>query len=130
MINDKLVLKDGTEIILESSRGMSELNIHSASKGAACELWEKITKDNLKQVLVKNSDGVTVGMYQDMILDHVTGVDKENGAIRFTLSLRSKTTEELLIEKITSMESELQIHSEAIGDAAQAISDIVEGGGQ
>ena len=96
----------------------------------ACALWGQFTSDNLKQVIIKNQDGLTVGKYQDMVLDHVTGVDKENGAVQLTFSLRSKTTEELLIERITSVESELQIHGGAIGDAGQAISDIVEGGVQ
>ena len=129
-MNDKLILKDGTEIALETSSGISSLTVGAQSRNAACALWGQFTKENLKQVLVKNSDGITVGKYQDMVLDHVTGVDKENGAVQLTFSLRSKTTEELLIERITSVESELQIHGGAIGDAGQAISDIMEGGVQ
>ena len=130
MNNDKVVLKDGTEITLESSQGISALNVVVNGKQEACNLWEQFTSDNLNQVVIKNQDGLTVGKYQNMVLDHVTGVDKENGAVQLTFSLRSKTTEEFLIERITSVESELQIHGEAIGDAGQAISDIMEGGVQ
>ena len=130
MSNDKIVLKNSTEITLESSQGIGALNVVVNSKQEACALWGQFTSDNLKQVIIKNQDGLTVGKYQDMVLDHVTGVDKENGAVQLTFSLRSKTTEELLIERITSVESELQIHGGAIGDAGQAISDIVEGGVQ
>lgn len=130
MNNDKIVLKDGTEITLESSQGISALNVVVNGKQEACNLWEQFTSDNLNQVVIKNQDGLTVGKYQNMVLDHVTGVDKENGAVQLTFSLRSKTTEEFLIERITSVESELQIHGEAIGDAGQAISDIMEGGVQ
>ena len=48
MNNDKLVLKDCTEITLQSSQGMNALRVNVADKAAACVLWEKFSKENLK----------------------------------------------------------------------------------
>ncbi len=130
MNNDKLVLKDGTEITLESSQGIGALHVSAGSRAAACTLWEKFTEENLKQVTVKNSDGVAVGSYQDMILDHIEGRDRADATVQITFCLRSKTTEEVLTERIVALESGQQTQDEAIGDLGQAVSDIVEGGTQ
>ncbi len=130
MNNDKLVLKDGTEITLESSQGMNALHANVADKTAAYTLWEKFSKENMKQVTVKNSEGVTVGSYQDMVLDHIEGRDNTDGTVQMTFSLRGKTTEEILTERIIALESGQQTQDEAIGDLGQAVSDIVEGGTQ
>lgn len=105
MNNDRLVLLDGTIITLESSMGMGALHVHVESISAACKLWKKLTQENLQQVTVMNSDDVAVGKYSDMVLDHVEGRDNADGTVQFTLSLRSKTTEELLSERIIALET-------------------------
>ena len=74
--------------------------------------------------------GVTVGSYQDMVLDHVEGRDNSDGTVQMTFSLRSKTTEEILTERILALESGQRTQDEAIGDLGQAVSDIAEGGTQ
>ncbi len=130
MNNDKIVLKDGTEITLESSNGIGALHVAVNNKQDACALWEQFTSDNLKQVIIKNHDGLTIGNYQDMILDHFQGAEKSDGKILATFSLRSKTALELIEERLSTMEAGYQIHNGAIGDTAQAISDIIEGGVQ
>lgn len=130
MNNDKLVLKDGTEITLQSSQGMNALRVNVADKAVACALWEKFSKENVKQITVKNSEDVTVGSYQDMVLDHVEGRDNSDGTVQMTFSLRSKTTEEILTERILALESGQRTQDEAIGDLGQAVSDIAEGGAQ
>lgn len=130
MNNDKLVLKDSTEITLESSQGMNALHVNVADKTAACTLWGKFSKENLKHVTIKNSEGVTVGTYFDMVLDHVEGRDNADGTVQMTFSLRGKTTEEILTERILALESGQQTQDEAIGDLGQVVSDIVEGGTQ
>lgn len=130
MNNDKIVLKDGTEIILESSQGIGALHTIRESKKAACELWEKYTPDNLKQVTVKNADGLTVGNYPDMVLDHMEGRDKDDGTVQVTFSLREKSAIELMEERISAVETGQQVQDEAIGDLGQAVSDMTEGGVQ
>ncbi|MBD5524580.1 MAG: hypothetical protein HDR04_09190 [Lachnospiraceae bacterium] len=105
MSNDRIVLLDGTNITLESSQGMNALNVRAGSISAACALWEKFTPEKLKQVNVMNQDDVTVGKYTDMVLDHIEGRDNEDGSVQITFSLRSKTAEELLTERIIALET-------------------------
>ena len=135
MINDKLVLKDNTEITLESSQGIGALYVRTESKDAACELWGKFTKENLKQVTVKNADDLVIGNYPDMILDHMEGRDNTDGTVLVTFSLRSRSVLELMEERLDAVEAGLQArdeaiqtHNEAIGDLGQAVSDIAEVG--
>lgn len=128
MSNDKIVLASGTEILLASSMGLGALQITADSIAAACKTWEEFTKENLAQVTVKNADDVTVGTYEDLKLDHVTGAPNPDGTVSMTFSLRKKTNEEILLEKVTLLEAGQQIHDEALCDLGQAVSDIMEGG--
>lgn len=131
MNNDKIVLNDGTEITLESSYGMSALYVNAADHAAACTLWDKFTKANLQTVTVKTSDGATMWNYSNMVLDHVKCKDLEDGTVQMMFSLRSKTAEEILTERVAALEAGQQTQDEAIGDLGQAVSDIiVEGGAQ
>lgn len=130
MNNDKIVLKDGTEITLESSQGIGALHVVKNSRQQAGDLWEQFTNDNLKQVTIKNSDGLTVGIYQDMVLDHMEGRDKDDGTVQVTFSLRKKSAIELMEERISAVETGQQVQDEAIGDLGQAVSDMTEGGVQ
>ena len=137
MNNDKLVLADSTEITLESSQGMGALNVRVADKAAACAIWEGFTKQNLEQVSIKNSQGEITGNYSGMILDHITGVEDPDGTVRITFSLRVKTSEEILMERVAALEAGQQMleagqetQDEAISDLGQAVSDVVEGGQQ
>ncbi|MCI8359187.1 MAG: hypothetical protein HFI51_13735 [Lachnospiraceae bacterium] len=130
MEKDKLVLADSTEIMIETSQGMSALTANVESKAVACSLWEKFTSDNLKDVTVKNADDLTIGKYLDMVLDHVTGADNADGTVQIIFSLRNKSVEELLMERVTALEAGQQTQDEAIGDLGQVVSDIAEGGVQ
>lgn len=130
MNKEKLVLNDGTEIALEYSLGINELHVVAENKSAACALWKQLTKENLKKVSVKNASDMTVGVYQDMVLDHIEGRDCVDGTVQLTVNLRSKTTEEVLIERLEVVESGQQAQDQGIDDLGQAISDIMEGGTQ
>lgn len=131
MSKDKLVLADGTEITLETSQGIGALQIRAESKAAACALWEKFTGENLAQVTIKKADGEILGSYSGMILDHMTGTeDAADGNVQVTFSLRGKTTEEILLERIAALEAGQATQDDAISDLGQAVSDVVEGGQQ
>lgn len=130
MNNDKVVLKNGTEIILESSQGIGALHTCVESKDAALLLWKALTEDNLKQVTVKNSSDLVVGNYSDMVLDHIEARDNSDATVQLMISLRSKTTEEILTERIAMLEEGQQTQDAAIDDLAGAVSDIAEGGVQ
>lgn len=130
MKKDKLVLTDGTEIELETSSGISALSCNVENKDAACGLWKQFTPENLKDVTIKNSDGLIIGKYPNMVLDHITGADNTDGTAQITFSLREKSVEELLTERVAALEEGQQTQDEAIGDLGQAVSDIAEGGAQ
>lgn len=130
MGKDKLVLTDGTTITLESSQGIGALNANVKDKAAASDLWENFTKVNLAQVTIKNAEGETTGTYSGMILDHITGKENADGTVQITFSLRNKTMEELLTERIAALEAGQQTQDDAISDLGQAVSDVVEGGTQ
>lgn len=128
MKKDKLVLTDGTEIELETSLGVSALIVNAESIDIACELWKKFTPGNLKQVSIKNTDDLKIGEYSNMVLDHVTGAGNKNGTVQIAFSLRDKTSEEMLTERIEELEKSKVIHEDAIEDLGKVMSDIVEGG--
>lgn len=130
MNNDKIVLKDGTEITLESSLGIGALYVQAEDHTAACVLWEKFSQANLQDVAVKTADGTTVGIYNNLLLDHVEGRDLKDGTVQMMFSLRNKTTEEVLTERVVALEAGQQTQDAAIDDLGQAVSDIAEGGAQ
>lgn len=129
MGKDKLVLFDGTEMELESSNGIGALCVIAESRTVAGALWEKFDRENLREVLIKNSDGEVIGNFKDMALDHITGADyKEN--VMITFSLREKTETELLRERVAALEFWQKTQDAALEDLGQAVSDIAEGGAQ
>jgi hypothetical protein len=135
MDGDKLVLADGTEITLEDSQGIGTLVIGAASRSAAGAVWAQLTADNLTEISIKNAAGDVTGTYTDMLLDHVTGTDQEDGTALLTVSLREKTNEEILQDKVAALGAELAelkasqgTQDEAISDLGQAVSDIAQGG--
>ena len=129
MGKDKIVLTDSTEITLAESQGMGALLVTAENVDMACQLWKRFTPENLQNVTVKNADGLTTGIYRDMILDHVTGENNSDGTVRFTISLRNKSMEEILLEMIDALEDGQQVQDMGIDDLGQAVSDIMAKGG-
>ncbi len=135
MNNDKLVLLDSTEITLESSLGMGTLNVLAKNMEEVCKFWKDFSDQNLKQVILKNGDGIIVGKYQSMIKDHMEVKENKDGSLLVTFSLREKSAIELMEERLSAVESgqqahdeTIQTHNEAISDLGQAVSDMMEGG--
>ena len=125
MNKDTLTLKDGTIIEMESGASLSDIKVISDNKVAMVELWDKLTEDNLAKVTVKNSDGVVVGRYSDLILVSETSTIQGDGTVITSFNLREKTDTE---KRLDAMESSQQTQDEAIGDLGQAVSDLAEGG--
>lgn len=121
MNNDKIVLKNNTEIPLESSQGIGALHVAVNSKQEACAFWEQFTSDNLKQVIIKNQDGLTVGNYQDMVLDYFRGEERADGTILATFSLRGKSDMEIMKARLSVAETTIQTHGETIGDISEEL---------
>ena len=49
-MKDKLILKDGTEIELETGASLSAVGVLSADKTAMVATWDKLTPENLEEV--------------------------------------------------------------------------------
>lgn len=121
MNNDKIVLKNSTEITLESSQGIGALHVAVNSKQEAYAFWEQFTNDNLKQVIIKNQDGLTVGKYHNMVLNYFRGEEKADGTILATFSLREKSDMEIIEERLSVAETNIQTHGEAIDDISEEL---------
>lgn len=128
MEKDKLVLKNGTEITLEDSRGIEKMYVVVENKEAVVTLWEQLTPENLKEIQITNADGEATGNYADMLLVSITCVEGENGAITVEINLRAKTELELLREEMAVIKAAQQTADVAIGDLGEVVAVLAEGG--
>ena len=120
---DKLILKDGTEISILAGAALSEVKVQSENKVGMLAVWEKMTKDNLSEALIKTDAGLTVGAYVDLILEKETSEEQEDGAIITTFCFREKTSVE---KRLEALEESQQIQDEAIGDLGAVTSELAE----
>ena len=125
MNKDTLTLRDGKVIEMESGASLSDIKILSDSMEDMVVVCNSMTADNLANVTVKNSDGVVVGRYSDLVFVSETSVIQEDGTVLTSFNLREKTDME---KRLDAMESSQQTQDEAIGDLGQAVSDLAEGG--
>ena len=109
MNKDKLILKNGAEIELEAGASLGALQVLSADRAAMLATWELMTPDNLSMVHIKNSAGLTVGTYTDLVLASETSTERSDGSILTTYCLREKTAEERLSERIKALEETTDI---------------------
>ena len=109
MNKDKLILKNGHEIELEAGASLGALQVLSADRAAMLATWELLTPDNLAAVQIKNSAGLTVGTYTDLVLVSETSVVASDGTVLTTYSLRPKTAVERLTERVDAVEETTDI---------------------
>ena len=129
MEKEKLILKDGTEIELQVGARMSALGVLSEDRAAMAGIWERLTKENLSEVQVKDGQGMTVGRHAGLLLESETSVVQADGKIYTVFRLRQQSDVE---KRIDGLEVGLEIHDGAIMDMAEVIGGIVEaqeGGG-
>ena len=127
-MKDTLILKDQTVLELETGASLTNITILSANKAEMVEKWDKMTKDNLSAVQVKNADGAVIGNYMDLILVSETSTILADGTISTTLHLREKTDMERLEEKVEALMAGQAVQDGAISDLGTAVSDISAGG--
>ena len=104
MDKDKLVLSNGIEIELEAGASLGALQVASADRAAMLSTWEQLSPDNLSSVQIINGSGLTVGTYTDLVLASEMSVLAADGNVLTTYSLREKTAEERLAERVTAVE--------------------------
>lgn len=127
MNKDKLVLKDGTEIELETGASLSTLGVLSADKAAMVVAWDKLTSDNLAAVQIENGDGLTVGNYVDLILVSETSTVNADGTIFTYFGLREKTDVEKRLDVIEDGQSMQNGAIDDLGAITSALADAQEG---
>ena len=129
MSKEKLILKNGAEVELETGASLGALQVLSADRAAMLATWELLTPDNLSQVQIKNGAGLTVGTYTDLVLVSETSVVAPDGKVLTTYSLRPKTDVERLTERVAVVEEGQQVQDGAINDVAKLAGSLAEQAG-
>lgn len=125
-----LVLKDGSEIGLETGASLSDMKILSDTKQDMVSAWDSLTENNLSEVQIKDGDGLIVATYQNLILDSERSILNKDGTVLTSFRLRGKTDVEVLAERVAVLENGHEVHEGAIGDLGLAVSELAEGRGQ
>ena len=128
-MKDKLILKDGTEIELESGASLGGISVLFPNMQAMVDAWSLMTPDNLSEVSIHNSDGVTVGQYENLVLESETSKVQEGGTILTSFHLRTKTEIELLRERVEQLEIGQDVQDGAIGELGEVVGELAEEGG-
>lgn len=115
---DKLILKDGTEITLETGASLGNLTVISEDRAAMLETWEKLTQDNLAEVCIQNGAGLTVGRYKDLVLISETSIVQQDGTVHTTFRLREKDT---LEKRMDAVEAGQAVQDETIADMGEEL---------
>ena len=123
MSKDKLILKDGTTIELESGSSLDAIKAATENRETMLKQWEMLTPENLKEVKVQNGDGLTIGIYKELVLLSETSVVASDGSVLTTYSLRKKTDTERRLE---ALEAGQEIQNGAISDLGSVTSAIAE----
>lgn len=121
-MKDKLILKNETEIEIESGASLSDIRVLFDTKKEMISTWDMLTRENISSVRILNGDGVTAGNYNDLVLVSETSVEKD-GKIETSFNLREKTEME---KRLDSLESVQEVHEGAISDLGAAFSDLAE----
>lgn len=124
-MKDKLILKDGSIIELETGASLAALTVICADKAAMVATWDKLMPDNLAAVSVQNGDGLTVGNYTDLVQTepHMAATVLANGTIVAVFGLREKTSEE---KRLDALEEGQQVQDGAISDLGAVTSTLAE----
>lgn len=126
-MKDTLILYDGSIIELESGASLSDMKVLSVTKENMIFTWNQLTKNNLKQVQIKNGDGLVVATYDNLVLDWETSKENKDGSIITSFNLRQKTEIELLREEVDAIKDGQDIQDEAIADVGVILNDLTGG---
>ena len=99
-MKDKMILKDGTTVVLESGASLGNMQVVFPDKASMVETWDKFTDENLKSVQITGGNGAVIAEYTDLILVSVTSTEQEDGTVLASFSFREKTKIELDVEEL------------------------------
>lgn len=128
MSKDKMILKDGTEIELEAGASLSALQVAAVDRAAMLAVWQQLTPENLKEVQIKNGDGLTIGRYADLVLVSERSVVASDGAVLTVYQIREKTAEEKRLDALEEGQAILDGAVEDLGAVTSAMAAQEEGG--
>lgn len=120
-MSNVMILKDGTEIILEDGSAMNNLIVPAENREAMIETWGKLTADNLAEVQIKTGETVTA-TYSDLLLVDETSTVKADGTIQTVYRMREKTDMEKVQEALGRLEAAVGVHDGAITDLGEITS--------
>lgn len=120
MEKDKMVLKDGVKIELETGGSTGALQVISSDREAMVKTWGSLTEENLETVQFKDRSGAVVGNCKNLLLESESSVIHEDGTILTTYCMRMKTAAEKRIEEM----------EEEVVNAQLALAELYEGGGK
>lgn len=126
MNKDKLIIKDGTEIELETGASLGSLGVLSTDKAVMVSTWDRLTAENLSEVQIKNGDGLVVGSYTGLVLVSETSTVQADGSILTCYNVREKTDIERLEERVAAVEEGQTVQDGAIIDTNEVLSAVVE----
>lgn len=115
MNKDRLLLKDGTEIVLDVGASLGALQITSESREEMMAIWGKLTDTNLAQVQILNGSGLVAGNYNDLLLVSETSSVAADGTIHTIFNVREKTAEE---KRLEALEGGQEVQNGAIEELA------------
>lgn len=106
MEKDLIILKDGTELELESASSLGDIRILFPDKNSLMDAWEKMTPENLQEVRIQNRSGIVAARYTEMVLDDPVLTVYRQGQEGFlaAFGIRSKSDLERLEERMASVE--------------------------
>lgn len=116
MGKDKIVLKDGTEIELESGASLGLIQVVSKNKNEMISIWEKMSAENLSKIQILNSSGVVCGTYADLLLVSERSKEQADGTILTSFCFREKT----------DIEKRVDVLDGAVNDLGSATSALAE----
>lgn len=102
----KMVLADGTEIVLAGGAAIGYMKAHYASKADMVADWDKLTRENLKTVQVKTDDTVTAN-YTDLVLESETSALDAAGEVDTVWKVREQSQMERLQAELEETKGKL-----------------------
>ena len=102
--------------------------VNAEDRAAMVEIWGKLTAENLKEVIIKNGDGVVVGTYEDLILVSETSKIEVDGTVKTSYHLREKTEQEKEMEALKASQEVQDGAISDLGAVTSALAEQIEGG--
>ncbi len=121
----KLVLSNEMEIEINDGSTLFDIIVHHEKYS---DLWDQLTSENLKKVMIVTEDGDLVEQMDDLVMENEMSF-RHKGNIVCHFYLREKMEVELLREQVADLTAQLNVHDGAIADMGETISGLAEEGG-